>query len=132
MHLFKVAFYGAGAYYALFEEQRLLIPFFAIFALYFLLSFVVKGKGVSTRKKIMVATWNDPTEGNITVRVPVRVDRLTKLLESLPKENRPTITHFVIKGVGELLKTQPDLNGKLVFGKVLPPALSTCPTKRWT
>jgi len=86
MHLFKVAFYASGAYYALFVDQGLLIPFFSVIAIYLVIShFIVGGKPISTRKKMMVATWTDPSEGNINVRVPIKADRLMKLLEGLPK-----------------------------------------------
>ena len=119
MHLFKVAFYASGAFYALFVDRSLLLPFFAVIAIYLIVSALIGGKSISTRKKIMVATWTEPSEGVFTVRVPIRVDRLIKLLDSLPKENRPTITHYAIKAVGSLLTTLPDLNGKLAFGKVI-------------
>jgi hypothetical protein len=129
MHLFKVAFYASGAYYALFVDRALLLPFFTVLAIYMALSVFVGGKSLSTRKKMMVGGWTEPSEGNIVVRVPIRVDRLIKLLESLPKENRPTITHFAIKAVGMLLTTQPEVNGKLAFGKVICHQFSLCPIR---
>jgi hypothetical protein len=48
----------------------------------------------------MNATWTHPSEGNIDVRVPVRVEKINKMIESLPKENRPSLTHFAIKALG--------------------------------
>lgn len=87
MHIFKVAFYASGAYYALFVEQSLLIPFAAIVIIYLLLSqLYFKGaKDISTRKKIMIATWTDPSEGVITVRVPVRPEKAHKIIQAMPK-----------------------------------------------
>jgi pyruvate/2-oxoglutarate dehydrogenase complex dihydrolipoamide acyltransferase (E2) component len=35
------------------------------------------------------------------------------------KETKLTLTHFALKAVSQLLVKQPDLNGKLAFGKVL-------------
>jgi hypothetical protein len=61
MHLFKVAFYASGAYYALFVDRGLLVPFFAVVAIYLIISSLIGGKDLSTRKKIMVATWTDPS-----------------------------------------------------------------------
>lgn len=119
MHIFKVAFYVSGAVYALFFEQGLLIPFIAVVVIYLLAGkFLNGGKDISTRKKIMLATWSDPSEGVITVKVPVRTEKANELIAKAGKDSRLTLTHFAIKAVGELLKTQPDLNGKLVFGKV--------------
>ncbi len=51
----------------------------------------------------MLGTWTPPSEGVITVKIPVRVDKVLKLIESLPKDNRPTITHFAIKAMARLL-----------------------------
>ena len=76
MNIFKVAFYFSGVFYAVFFEQALLIPFFSMIALYFLLGKVVGGKDVSVRKKLMMATWSDPEEGVIHVKVPVRVEKV--------------------------------------------------------
>lgn len=74
MHVFQVAFYVSGVYYALFIDRSALIPFISVIALYFLASaFLPGGKDLSIRKKIMNATWTHPSEPNITVRVPVRV-----------------------------------------------------------
>ena len=70
MHVFQVAFYGAGVYYALFIDRAALFPFFAIVALYFIVSAILPGaKSLSTRKKIMSAAWTDPSEPNIIGRV---------------------------------------------------------------
>ena len=101
MHLFKIAFYLSGAYYALFVEQGLLLPFFAVIVGYFLLStFFLKGaKDISIRKKVMLATWTDPSEGVITVRCPVRTEKANELIHS-QKAIHLTLTHFGIKAVG--------------------------------
>ncbi len=62
MHVFQVAFYGAGVFYALFVDQTILIPFLVIVALYVAAPFFIPGaKSLSTRKKIMQGTWGDPS-----------------------------------------------------------------------
>ncbi len=81
MHLFEVSFYFAGAYYALFHRQQLLIPFILTIALYYFCGYFVKGKDISTRKKIMIATWADPELGNAIVRVTQRVDKVLNLID---------------------------------------------------
>ena len=61
-HLFKVAFYASGVFYALFIDQKALIPFFIVVALYFLISAILPGaKSLSIRKKFMLATWTPPS-----------------------------------------------------------------------
>ena len=52
------------------------------------------------------------------------MDRLLAFINTFAHEERPTITHFVIRACGEVLKESPDMNGKLVFGKFVP--YSTC------
>jgi hypothetical protein len=62
MHLFQVAFYASGVYFALFVDSRVLIPFACVVALYCLTSAWLPGaKDLSIRKKIMNATWSDPS-----------------------------------------------------------------------
>jgi len=62
MHLFQVAFYAAGVYFALFVDSTVLIPFFAVIALYLIASAMLAGaKNLSIRKKIMNATWTHPS-----------------------------------------------------------------------
>jgi len=101
MHVFEVAFYASGVYYALFVDRSLFIPFILVIALYFIASALLpKAKDLSIRKKIMNATWTHPSEGNIDVRIPVRVEKVQEIIESLPKETRPSLTHFAIKAAG--------------------------------
>jgi hypothetical protein len=101
MHLFEVAFYTAGTLYALFAEQVLIFYFLLVVGAYIAIGeFLPGAKNLSIRKKIMLATWSPPSEGVITLRLPIRVDKTLKLIESLPKENRPTLTHFAIKALG--------------------------------
>ena len=101
MHVFEVAFYVSGVYYALFIDRSVLLPFVSVVVLYFIASALLPGaKDLSIRKKIMNATWTHPSEGNIDVRIPVRVEKVKQIIESLPKENRPSLTHFAIKALG--------------------------------
>lgn len=101
MHLFEVAFFTAGAFYALFREQTLLFYFMGIVGIYLALGRLLPGlKDLSIRKKIMAGTWTPPSEGIIYAQHPVNVEKVIKLIETLPKESRPTLTHFVIKAIG--------------------------------
>eukprot|EP00919_Chromeraceae_sp_WS-2016_P041590 GHVR01099095.1.p1 GENE.GHVR01099095.1~~GHVR01099095.1.p1 ORF type:complete len:123 (+),score=9.52 GHVR01099095.1:1117-1485(+) len=121
MHLFEFAFFASGVLYALFCQQLLIFYFLLIVGAYLLIGkFIPGAKELSTRKKIMAATWSPPSEGVVLNKTTVRVEKVKKILEDLPKESRPTLTHFIIKACGELLKRTPELNGKLVFGKFVP------------
>ena len=62
MHVFQVAFYFAGVYYALFIDRAMLFPFFAVIVAYFVASALLpKAVALNTRKKIMQATWTHPS-----------------------------------------------------------------------
>lgn len=75
MHVFEFAFYASGTLYALFYEPRLLLLFLAIVGLYTLISTFYPGAAnVRTRRKIMFATWSEPSEGNIHNKAEVRVE----------------------------------------------------------
>mgnify|MGYP000285971327 CR=1 FL=1 len=83
MHLFQFAFYTAGTYYALFIDRSALFPFFAVLAIYLILSaWLPGGQTLSTRKKIMQATWTPPSEPNIIARVAVRTEKVEKLIDN--------------------------------------------------
>lgn len=86
MHLYEVAFYAAGTYFAVFVDNRVLIPFFAIVIIYSVASAQFKGvQELSTRKKIMQATWSHPSSPSIYAKIPVRTEKVQKLIASLPK-----------------------------------------------
>ena len=58
MHLFELAFYLCGTYLAVFVRQTILYLFITIIALYLLLSTLMpNSQTISSRKKIMLATW---------------------------------------------------------------------------
>ena len=48
-------------------------------------AFYPGAKNIGIRKKVMLATWTAPSEGVIHNRVPIRVDKLLKFLETIPK-----------------------------------------------
>jgi hypothetical protein len=86
MHIFEFAFYTAGILYALFTEQILIVYFLVVVGVYILLGNLIPGATeLSIRKKIMAATWTPPSEGVVYMKNTVRVDKVLKFLDSLPK-----------------------------------------------
>jgi hypothetical protein len=83
MHLFKVAFYSSVVIYAIFFEQRFFIPFTAIILLYVLFGYVLLPgtKDLSNRKKVRQSHFSDPIGGYIVLRIPVRTEKVTKLIK---------------------------------------------------
>ncbi len=86
MHIFEFAFYTAGILYALFTEQILIVYFLVVVGVYILIGNLLPGGSeLSIRKKIMAATWTPPSEGIAYLKNTVRVDKVLKFLDSLPK-----------------------------------------------
>lgn len=73
---------------------------------------------MSTRRKLAIATWSAPREGNIYGKLTVDATHVLAYLERVRAETgeKVTITHFVGKVVGAALREAPGLNGFLRFG----------------
>ncbi len=81
MHACEVAFYGAGAFYALFMDRAVLFTFFTILALYMILPCCIpNAKQVSTHRRVLQAGWSDPSEPNVLVKVPIRTEKVEKII----------------------------------------------------
>lgn len=71
---------------------------------------------MSTRRKLAIATWSAPREGNIYGKLTVDATHVLAYLERAETGEKVTITHFVGKVVGAALRDAPGLNGFLRFG----------------
>ncbi len=73
---------------------------------------------MSTRRKLAIATWRSPREGNIYGKMTLDATAVLAHLERLSRETgeHVTITHFVGKVMAEVLAQSPGLNGFLRFG----------------
>jgi pyruvate dehydrogenase E2 component (dihydrolipoamide acetyltransferase) len=73
---------------------------------------------MSARRKLAIATWSDPREGNIYGKLTVDATEALAYLDYLKQTTgeKVTITHLVGKAVGEALKKAPTLNGYIRFG----------------
>ncbi len=72
----------------------------------------------STRRKLAIATWSSPREGNIYGKLTVDASNALKYLEEVRERTgeKLTITHFVGKAVAMALAESPGLNGYIRFG----------------
>ncbi len=79
---------------------------------------------MTTRRKLAIATWSAPREGNIYGRITVDATRALGYVEHLRESTgeRVTITHLVGKAVALALAQAPMLNGRIVFGTYVPHA----------
>jgi pyruvate dehydrogenase E2 component (dihydrolipoamide acetyltransferase) len=121
MHVFELSFYATTIIYVLLYHPTAALIFAGFVGLYILIAACWPSlQSLSVRRKFALSMWPAPSEGLIYNNISLRVDRLLTFLSTIPHERRPTITHYVVKACGEVLKENPELNGKLIFGKFLP------------
>ncbi len=76
----------------------------------------------SLRRKIAIATWKAPGEGNIYGKLTVDASQILAYVAWLRRKSgeKVTLTSLVGKAVAEALKAVPSLNGYLRFGRYVP------------
>lgn len=79
-------------------------------------------KGNTLRRKLAIASWSAPSEGNIYGKLTVDASAALAYLAHLEDTTgeKVTITHLVGKAVGEALAREPSLNGYLRLGRYVP------------
>ena len=77
---------------------------------------------MTTRRKIAIATWSSPKEGNIYGKMTVDATNLLRYCQEMTEKTgeKITVTHVVGKIVGLGLKEAPDINGRIAYGKYIP------------
>jgi pyruvate dehydrogenase E2 component (dihydrolipoamide acetyltransferase) len=75
-----------------------------------------------TRRKLAIASWSSPREGNIYGKMTVDATHALAYIKELRETTgeRVTITHLVGKAVAEGLVACPDLNGVIRLGSFTP------------
>jgi pyruvate/2-oxoglutarate dehydrogenase complex dihydrolipoamide acyltransferase (E2) component len=75
-----------------------------------------------TRRKLAIATWSAPREGNIYGKLTVDATHAIRYLDHLRQSTgeKVTITHLVGKAVGLALARSPGLNGYIRLGSYVP------------
>ncbi|MBW3621562.1 MAG: 2-oxo acid dehydrogenase subunit E2 [Actinobacteria bacterium] len=79
-------------------------------------------KGNTLRRKLAIASWSAPREGNIYGKVTVDAGAALAYLAHVQETTgeKVTITHLVGKAVGQALAAEPSLNGYLRLGRYVP------------
>jgi len=77
---------------------------------------------MSTRRKLAIASWGSPREGNIYGKLTLDATEALAYIEHARRTTgeKVTITHLVGKACGEALKQAPTLNGYLRLGAYVP------------
>lgn len=77
---------------------------------------------MSLRRKIAIATWSSPKEGNIYGKISIDMTKALDYLENMRKISgqKITVTHLVGRCIGLALADSPDLNGRIFLGRYYP------------
>lgn len=77
---------------------------------------------MTTRRKLAIASWSSPREGNIYGKLTVDAGPALRYLDEVKAKSgeKTTVTHLVGRAVAEALKQTPSLNGRIVFGSYVP------------
>lgn len=77
---------------------------------------------MSTRRKLAIATWSAPREGNIYGKLTVDATQALAYLEQVRQATgqKVSVTHLVGKAVACALTQAPTLNGRIVGSRFLP------------
>lgn len=76
----------------------------------------------STRRKLAIATWTAPSEGNIYGKLTLDATRALAWIAQVREASgeKVTITHLIGKAIAEALHEAPGLNGYLRLGTYIP------------
>jgi pyruvate/2-oxoglutarate dehydrogenase complex dihydrolipoamide acyltransferase (E2) component len=80
------------------------------------------GPHMNTRRKVMISTWEEPgRSGEIYTELMFDMTEALKYIEEKKVAGkRVTITHIVLKAVGNALRAVPSVNGRIIFGRFIP------------
>ncbi|QDG51067.1 2-oxo acid dehydrogenase subunit E2 [Persicimonas caeni] len=77
---------------------------------------------MSLRRKLAIATWASPREGNIYGKLTLDVTEAQRYIEHVRQTTgeKVTVTHLVGKAAAMALKKEPSLNGRILFRRFVP------------
>jgi pyruvate dehydrogenase E2 component (dihydrolipoamide acetyltransferase) len=77
---------------------------------------------MSIRRKLAIASWGEPSEGNIYGKLTVDMTQSLRYLDELraASHEKVTVTHLVGKAIAEALRRAPTLNGRIMLGRYIP------------
>jgi len=118
----RLAFILTAIIYAILYDCRIIYIFLTIFAGITAFHLLTPGLFNGTRRKLMIATWDEPREGIILAKQELDVTLVQEYINECREKLgiKVTLLHFVIRAVASVLKDLPDVNGRIVFGKYIP------------
>lgn len=77
---------------------------------------------MTTRRKLAIATWSAPREGNIYGKLTVDMTEASAYCDHIRETTgeKVTVTHLAGKAIAQALAAEPSLNGRIVLGRFVP------------
>lgn len=103
-----------------------LLPFLLALAGGFVLIYVFAGSllnapPMSTRRKLMMASWSEPSEGTVFGILNLNAEPLAAYMEKLQAQGtKISVTIAVLKAVAIAMREAPGLNSRIAFGQFIP------------
>jgi len=84
--------------------------------------FIWASKGMTVRRKLQIATWDEPKEGCIHAKITLDATAVLDYIEKKREKTSEhiTITHVIGKAMGLILKEATGLNGRIVMDRFVP------------
>lgn len=122
MSVFQNALMFTIVTYGILYDCRILLLFLGFLGFNVVMHLAIpNGKWNGTRRKIMNATWDEPREGCVYIKVEIDCTNVNEVLKGYKGEYKPTLTHFGIKAIAQVLNASRwNVNGKFLFGKFVP------------
>jgi len=84
-------------------------------------SFLIRGPPMSTRRKLMMASWTPPSDGTVHGVITINAEALVAYLEKQAAQgNKVSVTTACIKGIALAFRECPSLNSYIAFGQFIP------------
>ncbi len=83
---------------------------------------MTKKNYMTVRRKLVIASWTRPTEGNIFGKLNIDATNALRYIEHLREtgDEKVTITHLVGKACALAMAATPGLNGRILWGRYIP------------
>ena len=77
---------------------------------------------MTTRRKMAIAAWRPPREGNIYGKVTVDASNALRYLDEVRERTgeKVTVTHLVGRALASARAVEPTINGRIRFGRYIP------------
>ena len=77
---------------------------------------------MTTRRKMAIAAWRPPREGNIYGKVTLDASKALRYLDEVREKTgeKVTVTHLVARALASALAAEPTINGRIRMGRYIP------------